>query len=59
MSDTPPDLDALTQRLHAGDPAAPGELFALCRDRLKRMVRLRLDRHLQGRLDVSDVRVRA
>ena len=42
-------------RLRAGDPAAAGELFAACRDRLKRMVRLRLDRRLQGRLDPSDV----
>jgi RNA polymerase sigma-70 factor (ECF subfamily) len=50
-----PDLDSMTQRLRAGDPAAAGELFAACRDRLKRMVRLRLDRRLQGRLDASDV----
>lgn len=42
-------------RLRAGDPAAVGELFSACRDRLKRMVRLRLDRRLQGRLDASDV----
>ena len=42
-------------RLRAGDPAAAGDLFAACRDRLKRMVRLRLDRRLQGRLDASDV----
>jgi RNA polymerase sigma-70 factor (ECF subfamily) len=42
-------------RLRAGDPAAAGDLFAAHRDRLKRMVRLRLDRRLQGRLDASDV----
>lgn len=42
-------------RLRAGDPAAAGEVFASCRERLKRMVRLRLDRRLQGRLDASDV----
>jgi RNA polymerase sigma-70 factor (ECF subfamily) len=47
--------DALTRRLRAGDPEAAGELFALWRDRLKGMVRLRLDRRLQGRLDASDV----
>lgn len=41
--------------VRAGDPAAVGELFAAHRDRLKRMVRLRLDRRLQGRLDASDV----
>ena len=50
-----PDLETITQRLRAGDLAAAGELFAACRDRLKRMVRLRLDRRLQGRLDASDV----
>jgi RNA polymerase sigma-70 factor (ECF subfamily) len=48
-------LDALTRRLRAGDPAAVAELFAACRDRLKKMVKLRLDRRLQGRLDASDV----
>lgn len=42
-------------RLRGGDTAAAGELFAAFRDRLKRMVRLRLDRRLQGRLDASDV----
>ena len=31
------------------------ELFAQNRDRLRRMVRLRLDRRLQGRVDPSDV----
>jgi RNA polymerase sigma-70 factor (ECF subfamily) len=55
MSDSASDLDALTQRLRAGDPDAVGALFAACRDRLKRMVRLRLDRRLRGRLDASDV----
>lgn len=55
MSESASDLDALTERLRAGDAAAADELFAVCRDRLKRMVRLRLDRRLQGRLDASDV----
>jgi len=50
-----PGLDDLTQRLRAGDTTAAGDLFTVCRDRLKRMVRLRLDRRLQGRLDASDV----
>jgi RNA polymerase sigma-70 factor (ECF subfamily) len=49
------DLDQLTERLRAGDTAAAGELFAVYRDRLKKMVRLRLDRRLWGRLDDSDV----
>jgi len=49
------DLGNLTNRLRTGDTAAAGELFAVYRDRLKKMVRLRLDRRLQGRLDASDV----
>lgn len=55
QSDPVIDLDALAQRLRAGETAAAGELFVACRERLKRMVRLRLDRRLQGRLDASDV----
>src|SRR5438132_3873743 len=38
-----------------GDERALVELFAQCRARLRRMVRLRLDRRLQGRVDPSDV----
>jgi ECF sigma factor len=49
------DSDALLRRLHAGDAAAAGDLFQHYRDRLRRMVRLRLDRRLQGRVDPSDV----
>ena len=49
------DCDDLERRLRDGDPAAAGALFELCRDRLRRMVRLRLDRRLQGRLDADDV----
>jgi RNA polymerase sigma-70 factor (ECF subfamily) len=48
-------LYEIESRLRAGDAAAAWELFARCRDRLKRMVRLRLDRRLRGRLDASDV----
>jgi RNA polymerase sigma-70 factor (ECF subfamily) len=39
----------------AGDDAALRELFSMHSERLKRMVRLRLNRRLQGRLDSSDV----
>ena len=49
------DLEQLTDRLRAGDLTAAGALFAVYRDRHKKMVRLRLDRRLQGRLDASDV----
>lgn len=52
MTDSRIDIES---RLRAGDTAAAGELFAAHRDRLKKMVRLRLDRRLQGRLDASDV----
>jgi len=39
----------------AGDIPALAALFSQHRDRLKRMVKLRLDRRLQGRVDASDV----
>jgi RNA polymerase sigma-70 factor, ECF subfamily len=45
----------LLGRARAGDAQARADLFARCRDRLRRMVRLRLDRRLQGRVDPSDV----
>ena len=47
--------DDLLHRARAGDAAALGALFAHYRDRLRNMVRLRLDRRLGGRLDPSDV----
>jgi RNA polymerase sigma-70 factor, ECF subfamily len=49
------ELTGLLGRAAGGDPAAQAELFSLFRKRLKRMVRLRLSRQLQGRLDDSDV----
>jgi RNA polymerase sigma-70 factor (ECF subfamily) len=39
----------------AGDEEALAELFGRYRKRLRQMVRLRLDRRLQGRIDPSDV----
>jgi RNA polymerase sigma-70 factor, ECF subfamily len=45
----------LLARLRRGDRTAMSELFAQHRDRLKRMVQLRLDRRLQARVDASDV----
>ena len=45
----------LLRRAAAGDPEAVNELFSLYRDRLRVMVRLRLNRRLQGRVDPSDV----
>ena len=48
-------VEILNERLRQGDPQALAELFADQRARLRRMVRLRMDRRLQGRLDPSDV----
>jgi RNA polymerase sigma-70 factor (ECF subfamily) len=45
----------LLQRAAAGDQQAVNELFQRHRDRLRAMVRLRLNRRLQGRVDPSDV----
>jgi RNA polymerase sigma-70 factor (ECF subfamily) len=42
-------------RLRAGDRQALAELFDQHRDRLRRMVELRLDARLRGRLDASDI----
>ena len=47
--------EALIRRVEGGDEAALCELFTRYRDRLRRMVKLRMDRRLQGRLDASDV----
>jgi RNA polymerase sigma-70 factor, ECF subfamily len=54
MSDLIPEADPLA-RARAGDPEALGHLFLHFRDRLRKMVRLRLDRRLAGRVDPSDV----
>jgi RNA polymerase sigma-70 factor (ECF subfamily) len=55
MSENAVELNHLLKRAAGQDPAAVGELFALHRNRLKRMVQLRLDHRLQGRIDASDV----
>ena len=47
--------ESLSSRIHAGDHGALGEFFTRHRERLRRMVRLRLDRRLQGRIDPDDV----
>ena len=49
------DTIPLLRQGAAGDQHALVELWDRYRERLKRMVRLRLDRRLQGRLDPSDV----
>jgi RNA polymerase sigma-70 factor (ECF subfamily) len=45
----------LLKRAGAGDERAMSQLFERYRDRLRAMVRLRLNRRLQGRVDASDV----
>ena len=47
--------EVLLKQALAGDIPALAALFSQHRDRLKRMVKLRLDRRLQGRVDASDV----
>jgi RNA polymerase sigma-70 factor (ECF subfamily) len=47
--------DDLLRRAKEGDAEARTELFAHHRERLRQMVRLRLDRRLYGRIDPSDV----
>ena len=49
------DTNLLLRRALAGDESALAALFDAYRDRLRRMIRLRLDRRLSGRVDSSDV----
>ena len=49
------EVEDLLRRAAAGDGQAVNDLFARHRDRLRAMVRLRLNRRLQGRVDPSDV----
>ena len=49
------ETKVLIGRIKDGDERAMAELFARYRGRLRRMVKLRMDRRLQGRLDPSDV----
>jgi len=55
MADNSAETDRLLERARAGDRGALNELFARHRERLRRMVELRLDHRLQGRIDASDV----
>jgi RNA polymerase sigma-70 factor (ECF subfamily) len=49
------DTDELVDRAAGGDAKALGDLFARHRDRLRRMIALRIDRRLVRRLDPSDI----
>ena len=55
LSDSLSNSDDLLQRALAGDRQALAEIFDHYQKRLRQMVRLRLDRRLQGRIDPSDV----
>lgn len=55
MSDESGVVEDLVRRATLGEEAALAELFARNRGRLRQMIRLRLDRRLQGRVDPSDV----
>jgi RNA polymerase sigma-70 factor (ECF subfamily) len=55
MNRDPDQLDELVRRAARGEEQALAELFSCYRGRLRQMVRLRLDRRLQGRVDPSDV----
>jgi RNA polymerase sigma-70 factor (ECF subfamily) len=49
------DTEELVRRASSGDTLALQDLFSRHRERLERMVRLRLDPRVRGRLDQSDV----
>ena len=49
------DADELVKRLKDQDHTALAELFEINRDRLSRMVSIRMDRRLKGRIDATDV----
>ena len=51
----PTDIDELVQRAVRGDQRAAAVLFSQYEDRLKRIVQLRLDRRLYGRVGASDI----
>lgn len=55
MSDDRPETHPVLQRLQNGDPGALAALFDEYRDRLRRLIRLRMDARLSPRLDASDV----
>jgi RNA polymerase sigma-70 factor (ECF subfamily) len=55
MAGNSDEENEILRRAVQGEASAREELFSRYRDRLKRMVRLRLSRRLQGRIDDSDV----
>src|SRR5947209_16742492 len=55
MTDSDSEIDILLQRAGRADDDARQALLARHRDRLRKMVALRLDRRLAARIDPSDV----
>ena len=55
MTDDASETNRLLQQATQGDPERFGSLLEECRPRLRRMVALRLDPRLHGRIDPSDV----
>lgn len=55
MTDNSTEDDELLKRAIGGSQVAFEDLFGRCRDRLRRMVEIRLDIRLRGRIDPSDV----
>jgi len=50
-----PDTEELLNRAGKGDRLARDQLWQQQRERLRKMVAVRLDRHLAARIDPSDV----
>lgn len=55
MAQETEEIEGLLARAGEGDRAALDDLFSRHRERLLRMVRMRLDRRVQGRVDAADV----
>ncbi len=55
MTDATPDTEELLRRAEAGDEEARGQLLDAHRQRIRRMVAVRLDRRILGRVDPSDL----
>jgi RNA polymerase sigma-70 factor (ECF subfamily) len=55
MTDESGDHPRMLDSVLEGDPAALASLFSVYQDRLRRMVELRLDARLRGRVSASDI----
>jgi RNA polymerase sigma-70 factor (ECF subfamily) len=55
MSSESEETSELLKKGVAGDQQALADLWDLYRERLRRLVKLRMDRRMQGRVDASDV----